>query len=133
MPGDDYLNSASSISRSAENSLFDTCGGTGEQRRQVVMRASIKRSLTGFLVAGALVFGVAGAEAMGGGNANGPDAYIGIIGGSPNAYPYSSHGYAYSEGGYQANSGGESGHAYQHGHGSHSGYGTYNGGYYHGY
>jgi hypothetical protein len=113
------------ISRSAENSLFDTCGVTGEQRRQVVMRASIKRSLTGFLVAGALVFGAAGAEAMGGGgNANGPDAYIGIIGGSPNAYPYSSNGYAYSEGGYQANTGDRFGHGHPNGHG---GYGTYHG------
>ena len=128
MLGDDYLNCASSISGSAESTLFDTCGGTGEQRRQVVMRASIKRSLTGFLVAGALVFGGAGAEAMGG-NANGPDAYIGIIGGSPNAYPYSSNGYAYSSGGYQANTGYRFGHGYRNGHG---GYGPHDG-YYHGY
>ncbi len=43
------------------------------------MRPSVKRSLTGVLIAGALVFSAVGVEAMGGGN--GPDAFIGIING----------------------------------------------------
>ena len=101
------------------------------------MRASIKRSVTGLLIAGALAFNAAGAYAMGGGgNANGPDAFIGIVGGNPGTavggIPYNEgvyQGGGYQGGGYQANTG----HSYQHGYGHHGGYGTYNGGYYHGY
>ena len=46
------------------------------------MRSSIKVSLTGLLIAGALA---CSADAMGAatGNSNGPDAFIGIVGGNP--------------------------------------------------
>ena len=59
---------------------------------------------------------------------HGPDAFIGIVGGNPGS---SVGGIPYNRGiylgdGYRANTG----HSYQHGYG---GYGTYNGGYYHGY
>src|ERR1700675_1286304 len=102
------------------------------------MRSSIKVSLTGLLIAGALA---CSADAMGAatGNSNGPDAFIGIVGGNPGTsvggipynrgIPYNEGGYqggGYQGGGYRANTG----HSYQHGYG---GYGTYNGGYYHGY
>ena len=48
------------------------------------MRSSIKVSLTGLLIAGALA---CSADAMGAasGNSNGPDAFIGIVGGNPGA------------------------------------------------
>ena len=87
------------------------------------MRLSIKKSLTGFLVAGALCFGAVGAEAMGGGNANGPDAYIGIVGGSPQQYNYSANGNV-NGGGYEVdvNRGANDG-----------GWGHYNSGYHTGY
>jgi len=97
------------------------------------MRPPVKRTLTGLLIAGALAFSAVGAHAMGGGNANGPDAYIGIIGGGHPAYGYSAggdyqggdyQGGGYQGGGYQANTG------RQHGH---HGYGVNNRGYYHGY
>ena len=91
------------------------------------MRGSIKLSLTGILVAGALAFSTAGAYAMGGGNANGPDAFIGIVGGSPQAYGYSAGG-DYPTG-YQANTG----HVFRNGHNGTGGYGRYDGGYNHGY
>ena len=51
------------------------------------MRLSVKRSLTGVLIAGALVFSGVGVEAMGGGN--GPDAFIGIINGGLQSHNYS--------------------------------------------
>ena len=96
------------------------------------MRPSIKRSLIGLLIAGALAFSAFGADARG--NSNGPDAFIGIVGGNPGSsvggIPYN-QGIPYNEGGYQG--GGyraNTGHGYQHGYG---GYGPYNGGYYHGY
>ena len=87
------------------------------------MRPSVKRSLTGVLIAGALVFSAVGAEAMGGGN--GPDAFIGIINGGleshnystqPYNYSYSSQPYNYSPqgGAFQANTG----HINQHGFGT---------------
>jgi len=98
------------------------------------MRRSIKRSLTGLLVVGALAFSAVAADAMGGGNANGPDAYIGIVGAHPGysysagsgypAYGYSGDG-GYQGGGFQANTG----LPYQNGHHRHGGYGTYNHGY----
>ena len=91
------------------------------------MRVSVKLSLTGILIAGTLAFSAVGAYARGG-NANGPDAFIGIVGGSPQVYGYSAGG-DYQGGGYQANTG----HTYQNGHSGYGGYGTYNGGYYHGY
>jgi hypothetical protein len=91
------------------------------------MRASVKLSLTGILIAGTLAFSAAGAFARGG-NANGPDAFIGIVGGSPQPYNYSASG-DYQGGGYQANTG----HLYRNGHGGQGGYGPYDGGYYHGY
>jgi hypothetical protein len=43
------------------------------------MRQSIKRALTGLLIAGALA--LSAADAVGGGNSNGRDAFIGIIDG----------------------------------------------------
>jgi hypothetical protein len=92
------------------------------------MRASLELSLTGILIAGALAFSAAGGYARGGGNANGPDAFIGIVGGSPQAYGYSAGG-DYPAGGYQANTG----HTYQNGHSGYGGYGNHNGGYYQGY
>jgi hypothetical protein len=68
-----------------------------------MMRLSIKTTLTGFLVAGALALSAVGAEAMGGGgNSNGPDAYIGIVGGSPQQYTYSANGNI-NGGGYETN------------------------------
>jgi hypothetical protein len=98
-------------------------GGAGKslenKAERMIMRPSIKRTLTGLLVAGALAYSAAGAYAN---NANGPDAFIGIVGGNPGAtqsgIPYNEG--RYQGGGYQANTG----HGY---------YGTYNGGYYHGY
>jgi hypothetical protein len=89
------------------------------------MRLQIQKPLTGFLVAGVLAFSAVGAEAMGGGggNVNGPDAYIGIIGGSPQGYNYSANGNINS--GY---AGGEN-----HGYPNDGGWGHYNGGYYKGY
>jgi hypothetical protein len=89
------------------------------------MRPSIKQSLSGLLVVGALAFSAVGADAMGGGNANGPDAYIGIIGGHP-AY---GGGYQSQGEGFQANTA----LSYQNGHHRPGGYGTYSDGYYHGY
>ena len=91
------------------------------------MRPSVKRSLAGLLIACALAFSAFGADARG--NANGPDAFIGIVGGNPGS---SVGGIPYNQGiyqgdGYRANT---SHHSYQHGYG---GYGTYNGGYYRGY
>jgi hypothetical protein len=105
------------------------------------MRPSVKRSLTGVLIAGALVFSAVGAEAMGGGN--GPDAFIGIINGGldshnystqPYNYSYSSQPYNYSPqgGAFQANTGHRFGHVRRHGQGGHGGRG-YEGGYYGGY
>jgi hypothetical protein len=70
------------------------------------MRSSIKVSLIGLLIAGALA---CSADAMGAasGNSNGPDAFIGIVGGNPGAsvggIPYNRR--IYPEGGYQANFG----------------------------
>ena len=85
------------------------------------MRSSIKVSLTGLLIAGALAFSAAGADAMG--NSNGPDAFIGIVGGNPGAsvggIPYNRG--IYPGGGYQANFG----RIY---HNDHGGNGAYGGG-----
>jgi hypothetical protein len=70
------------------------------------MRSSIKVSLTGLLITGALAFS---ADAMGAasGNSNGPDAFIGIVGGNPGSsvggIPYNRG--IYQGGGYQANFG----------------------------
>jgi hypothetical protein len=50
------------------------------------MRPSIKRALTGLLIAGALAFSAVGADAVGG-NSNGRDAFIGIIGGGCTGCP----------------------------------------------
>ena len=105
------------------------------------MRLSVKRSLTGVLIAGALVLSGVGAEAMGGGN--GPDAFIGIINGGlqsnnystqPYDYSYSSQPYNYSPrgGAFQANASRRFGHVRRHGQGGHGGRG-YEGGYYGGY
>ena len=87
------------------------------------MHLSIKRSLTGLLVVGALALSAVGAEAMG--NANGPDAYIGIIGGSPQSYTYSANG-NYNGWGYEAHPN----QGYPNGYG---GWSQYNGGYHNGY
>jgi len=81
--------------------------------------------LTGLLVAGGLAFGAVGAEAMGGGggNSNGPDAYIGIIGGSPQQYNHSATGNI--NGGYDSDA--------NRGYPNDSGWGHHNGGYHTGY
>ena len=50
------------------------------------MRPSIKRALTGLLIAGALAFSAVGADAVGG-NSNDRDAFIGIIGGGCTGSP----------------------------------------------
>jgi hypothetical protein len=90
------------------------------------MRLSIQKPLTGLLVAGVLALSAVGAEAMGGGggNANGPDAYIGIIGGSPQQYNYSATG--------NINGGGYAGDENR-GYPNDGGWGHYNGGYHTGY
>jgi hypothetical protein len=89
------------------------------------MRLSISKPLTGLLVAGALAFSAVGAEAMGGGgNSNGPDAYIGIIGGSPQQYNHSANGNI-NGGGYDSN--------VNRGYPNDGGSGHYNGGYHTGY
>jgi hypothetical protein len=86
------------------------------------MRSSIKVSLTGLLIAGALA---CSADAMGAatGNSNGPDAFIGIVGGNPGGsvggIPYNRG--IYPGGGYQANFG----RIY---HNDHGGNGAYDGG-----
>jgi hypothetical protein len=89
------------------------------------MRLSIRKPLTGLLVVGALALSAVGAEAMGGGggNSNGPDAYIGIIGGSPQQYNYSATGNV--NGGYNADA--------NRGYPNDGGWGHYNGGYHTGY
>ena len=87
------------------------------------MRPSFKRSLTGLLIAGALVFSATAASAMGC-NSNGPDAFIGIVGGNPGS---SVGGIPYNLGGYQGGSYRvNSGYGYQYGYG---GYGEYGHGY----
>jgi hypothetical protein len=89
------------------------------------MRSSIKVSLTGLLIAGALAFS---ADAMGAANSNsnGPDAFIGIVGGNPGSskggIPYN-RGIIYRGYGYPADTDRHFGHT------DHGGYGTYNGGY----
>ena len=97
------------------------------------MRPSVKRSLTGVLVAGALVFSAVGVEAMGGGN--GPDAFIGIINGGLQPYNYGSRGaytYEFQGDGFQANTGHPFGHVRRHRQGGYGGRG-YEGGYHGGY
>jgi hypothetical protein len=105
------------------------------------MLLSVKRPLTGVLIAGALVFSAVGVEAMGGGN--GPDAFIGIINGGLESHNYSSQPYSYSSqpynysprgGPFQANASHRFGHVrrHRHGQGGHGGRG-YEGGYYGGY
>ncbi len=91
------------------------------------MRSSNKRSITGPIVVGALAFSAPGAYAAGGGNANGPDAFIGIVGGNPG---YAAGGARYYS---PANPGPEAGDAHRSGHGSYGGNGAYGGGYYRGY
>jgi hypothetical protein len=78
------------------------------------MRSSIKVSLTGLLIAGALAFSAVAAMGTGGGGTGGG----GNVGGNP--------GIPYNGGGYQANTDRHFGHTY---HNSHGGYGTYHGGY----
>jgi hypothetical protein len=111
--------------RHRKETLFVQRSRTGEGK--IIMRSSIKVSLTGLLIAGALAFS---ADAMGAasGNSNGPDAFIGIVGGNPGAsvggIPYNRG--IYEGGGYQANTGRHFGHTY---HSDHGGYGIYNSGY----
>jgi hypothetical protein len=62
------------------------------------MHSSIKLPLSGLLVAGAMVFSSVAAEA--GGCINGPDGFIGIIGGNPQPYHNTASGYV---GDYPAN------------------------------
>ena len=54
------------------------------------MRLRIRRPLTGLLAVAAIALGAMGSVAMA--SSNGPDAYIGIIGGSPQQYTYSANG-----------------------------------------
>ena len=84
------------------------------------MRSSIKVSLTGLVIAGALAFSAVGADAMGGaaGKCNGSDAFIGIVGGNPGV---SVGGIPYNRGGYPADTDSHFGHTY---HNEHGGYGT---------
>jgi hypothetical protein len=93
---------------------------------KIIMRLSIKKTLTGFLIAGALALSAVGAEANAGngGNSNGPDAYIGIIGGSPQQYNYSANGNI-DGGGYAADA--------NRGYPNDGGWGHDNGGYHTGY
>ena len=83
--------------------------------RKNIMRPSIKRALTGLLIAGAWAFCADGADAVGG-NSNGRDAFIGIIGGgctggpkgggSYNACPFNNpdrDAYRNGQGGYGGN------------------------------
>jgi hypothetical protein len=82
------------------------------------MRPSIKRSLTGLLIVGALVSSATVASAMN----NGRDAFLGIVGGNPGrsvgCIPYNEG--IYQGGGYRANTD----HGYQHGY---AGNGAYDG------
>ena len=91
------------------------------------MRSSIKVSLAGLLTAGALAFSAVGADAIGG-NSNGPDAFIGIVGGNPGAskggIPYNP-GIIYPGDGYPADT---DRHFGQTDHNSHGGFGAYDGG-----
>jgi hypothetical protein len=88
------------------------------------MRSSVKRSLTGLLVVGALALGASGAYANGGAGSNSADAFIGIVGGNPGYYLGGT--YNYNNG--PLSPGYESGDAYRNGH-SHGGNGAYDGGY----
>jgi hypothetical protein len=81
------------------------------------MRNAIKRSLAGLVILGA---GVVGAQAAGG-NANGPDAFIGIVGGSPQPYAFSPDNP--HQRGYEPNDGQGRPYGYR-------AQGTYNGGHY---
>jgi hypothetical protein len=117
-----------SISRRSTNTFCSTVKAELENRgEKIIMRSSIKVSLTGLLIAGALAFSAVGADAMGtgGGGAGGGGNGGNIVGGNPQAYGYSGGG-SYQGGGYQANSDRHFGHTY---HNSHGGYGPYHGGY----
>ena len=95
--------------------------------RKNIMRQSIKRALTGLLIAGAWAFSAVGADAVGG-NSNGRDAFIGIIdggctggpkgGGRYNACPFNNPDYPDRD-------------AYRNGQGGYGGNGAYDGGHYH--
>ena len=87
------------------------------------MHSSIKVSLTGLLIAGALALSAVGADAAATGNSNGPDAFIGIVGGNPGS---SVGGIPYNRGGYPADTDRHFGHTY---HNDHGGYNTYDRGY----
>jgi len=90
------------------------------------MRPSIKRSLTGILVAGVLASSAVRADARGGGC--GSCYFVGITpapGGSP-------EGGGFQGGGFQANTGHGYGHIRRHGQEGYGGYG-YGGGYYSGH
>ena len=82
------------------------------------MRSSIKVSLTGLLIAGALVFSAVGADAVGG-NSNGRDAFIGTVGGGCTGHPKGGGSYTGCD---------ELREAYRNGHGGYGGNGTYDGG-----
>jgi hypothetical protein len=87
------------------------------------MRLSVKRSLTGLLVVGALALGASGAYAASAGS-NSADAFIGIVGGNPGYYL----GGIYNYNNNPSNPGYEAGDGYRSGH-SHGGNGGYDGGY----
>src|SRR5271163_2061172 len=73
-----------SISLRNRNCLINSGGGPIEQRRKLIMHLSIKRSLAGLLVVGAIAFSAAGAGAMsaGGGAGGGGGAAGGGGGGA---------------------------------------------------
>jgi hypothetical protein len=117
-----------SISGRTTNTVCSTVKAELENRgEKIIMRSSIKVSLTGLLIAGALAFSAVGADAMGtgGGGAGGGGNGGNIVGGNPQAYRYSGGG-RHQGGGYQANTDRQFGDTY---HNSHGGYGAYHGGY----
>jgi hypothetical protein len=127
VPGNDYL-AAGRQSAVAPQTLFvQRLKQSWRAEEKIIMRSSIKVSLTGLLIGGALAFSAAGADAMGtgGGGAGGGGNGGNIVGGNPQAYGYSGGG-SYQGGGYQANTDRHFGHTY---HNSHGGYGPYHGGY----
>src|SRR5271168_5263430 len=64
------------ISVAAEAVLPAVAAQLESRKGKIIMRPSIKRSLTGLLITGALAFSAVGAYGYG----NGPDAFIGIVG-----------------------------------------------------
>ena len=108
------------------------------------MRPSVKRSLTGVLIAGALVFSAVGVKRWAVAMARMPSSALSTVDSSLTTlqpYNYNSQPYNYSPqpynysprgGAFQANTSHRFGHVRRHGQGGHGGPG-YEGGYYGGY